>query len=121
MSSVPMVVLIQLLPKQGLAAADAAAIVREIREANPQTLTGIAGARLKVEGVPAFNIDYEDAVKRSLGIIAAIVRGTLELVARTMLIIVRCALIIARERGERCRGVRRSRRAPHPLARTKRA
>ena len=73
-------VLIQLLPKQGLPAADAAAIVREIRTANPQTLTGIAGARLKVGGVPAFNIDYEDAIKRSLGIIAAIVVGATLLV-----------------------------------------
>lgn len=73
-------VLIQLLPKPGLAAADAAAIVREIRAANPQTLTGIAGARLKVGGVPAFNIDYENAIKRSLGIIAAIVVGATLLV-----------------------------------------
>jgi putative drug exporter of the RND superfamily len=35
-------VLIQLLPKKGLAPTDAAAIVREIRAADPQTLTGIA-------------------------------------------------------------------------------
>jgi RND superfamily putative drug exporter len=68
-------VLIQLLPKQGLAATDAAAIVREIRAADPQTLTGIAGTRLQVGGVPAFNIDYEDAIKRTLFIIAAIVVG----------------------------------------------
>ncbi|MDP9087811.1 MAG: MMPL family transporter [Pseudomonadota bacterium] len=73
-------VLIQLLPKPGLAAADAAAIVREIRAANPQTLTGIAGTRLMVGGVPAFNIDYENAIKRSLGIIAAIVVGATLLV-----------------------------------------
>ncbi|HEY0746338.1 MAG TPA: MMPL family transporter [Steroidobacteraceae bacterium] len=68
-------VLIQLLPKQGLAATDAAAIVREIRAADPQSLTGIAGTRLQVGGIPAFNIDYEDAIKRTLFIIAAIVVG----------------------------------------------
>ena len=73
-------VLIQLLPKHGLAATDAAAIVREIRAADPQTLTGIAGTRLQVGGVPAFNIDYEDAIKRSLGLIAAIVVGATLLV-----------------------------------------
>jgi RND superfamily putative drug exporter len=73
-------VLIQLLPIKGLAPTDAAAIVREIRAADPQTLTGIAGTRLQVGGVPAFNIDYEDAIKRSLGIIAAIVVGATLLV-----------------------------------------
>ncbi|HEY0800887.1 MAG TPA: MMPL family transporter [Steroidobacteraceae bacterium] len=73
-------ILIQLLPKQGLAAADAAALVREIRAADPRTLTGIAGTRLQVGGVPAFNIDYEDAIKRNLLIIAAIVVGATLLV-----------------------------------------
>jgi RND superfamily putative drug exporter len=73
-------VLVQLLPKKGLAATDAAAIVREIRATDPQTLTGIAGTRLRVGGVPAFNIDYEDAIKRNLLIIAAIVVGATLLV-----------------------------------------
>jgi RND superfamily putative drug exporter len=73
-------VLLQLLPKQGLAATDAAAIVREIRAADPQTLTGTAGTRLQVGGVPAFNIDYEDAIKRTLFIMAAIVVGATLLV-----------------------------------------
>lgn len=73
-------VLIQLLPKQGLTAADAAAIVREIRAANPHSLTGMAGTRLKVGGLPAFNIDYEEAIRRSLGIIASIVVGATLLV-----------------------------------------
>jgi RND superfamily putative drug exporter len=73
-------VLIQLLPKQGFAPTDAAAMVREIRAADPKTLTGLAGTKLLVGGVPAFNVDYEDAVRRSLGLIAALVVGATLLV-----------------------------------------
>jgi putative drug exporter of the RND superfamily len=65
--------LIELLPRQGLPAPDAAAMVREIRAASPEALTGLAGTRLQVGGVPAFNVDYEDAVKHSFSIIAIIV------------------------------------------------
>jgi RND superfamily putative drug exporter len=90
-------VLIQLLPKQGLAATDAAAIVREIRAAELQTLTGIAGARLLVGGVPAFNIDYEDAIKRSLGLMAAVVIGAtllvLSIAFRSVLIPLKAVLL----------------------------
>ena len=59
--------LIELLPRQGLAATDAAGLVRDIRAANPQTLTGLAGARLEVGGVPGFNVDYEHAISSTLG------------------------------------------------------
>jgi putative drug exporter of the RND superfamily len=61
--------LIELLPRQGLAATDAAGLVRDIRAANPQTLTGLAGARLEVGGVPGFNVDYEHAIRSTLGIL----------------------------------------------------
>jgi len=66
-------VLVQLLPKPGLAPTDAAALVREIRAADPQVLTGLAGTRLQVGGVPAFNVDYQDIITQSLGLIASIV------------------------------------------------
>jgi RND superfamily putative drug exporter len=66
-------VLLQLLPKSGLAPTDAAAMVREIRAVDPAVLTGLPGTKLQVGGVPAFNIDYQDTVKHSLGLIAAIV------------------------------------------------
>ncbi len=58
--------LIELLPRQGLAATDAAGLVRDIRAANPQTLTGLAGTRLEVGGVPGFNVDYEHAIRSTL-------------------------------------------------------
>ena len=59
--------LLQLLPRRGLTAADAAGLVRDIRSANPQTMTGVADARLEVGGVPGFNVDYESAIRSSMG------------------------------------------------------
>ncbi len=51
---------------------------RDIRAADPQALTGLAGTRLAMGGVPAFNVDYEDAIKHSLGeIVASVVCATL--------------------------------------------
>jgi RND superfamily putative drug exporter len=82
--------LIELLPRQGLAATDAAKLVRDIRAANPQSLTGLVGTSLEVGGVPAFNVDYEDAIKHSVGeIVASVVCATLlvlSLVFRSVLI-----------------------------------
>jgi RND superfamily putative drug exporter len=82
--------LLQLLPKSGLTATDAVALVREIRAADPQTLTGLAGTRLDVGGVPGFNVDYADAIGRSLprillGVIGATVLA-LSLAFRSILI-----------------------------------
>jgi RND superfamily putative drug exporter len=73
-------VLIQLLPKSSLGAADAAAMARQIRAEDASNLTGLPGSRLQIGGVPAFNIDYEDAINQSLGYIAAIVVGATLLV-----------------------------------------
>jgi RND superfamily putative drug exporter len=82
--------LIQLLPRPGLAATDAAALVREIRAANLQTLTGLAGARLEVGGVPGFNVDYESAIRSAMGPLAVsvicVTLIVLSLAFRSMLI-----------------------------------
>jgi RND superfamily putative drug exporter len=82
--------LIELLPKPGVTATDAVVLVRNIRAANPQTLTGIAGARLDVGGVPAFNVDYEDAIKSAMGTLVLSVIGAtlivLSLAFRSVLI-----------------------------------
>jgi RND superfamily putative drug exporter len=70
--------LIELLPRPGLAATDAAGLVRDIRAANPQTLTGLAGARLDVGGVPGFNVDYEGAVRSAMGtLVVSVICATL--------------------------------------------
>jgi putative drug exporter of the RND superfamily len=71
-------VLLALLPHKDLAAADAVRLVREIRAANLETITGIAGAHLDVGGLPGFNADYEDAIKSALGpVIVSVICATL--------------------------------------------
>jgi RND superfamily putative drug exporter len=70
--------LVVLLPRKGLAAPDAVSLVREIRAANLETLTGLAGSRLDVGGLPGFNADYEHAIKSALGpVIVSIICATL--------------------------------------------
>ena len=71
-------VLLALLPHKNLAAPDAVRLVREIRAANLETITGIAGTRLEVGGLPGFNADYEDAIRSALGpVIVSIICATL--------------------------------------------
>jgi len=71
-------VLLALLPHKDLAAPDAVSLVREIRAANLETLTGIAGAHVDVGGLPGFNADYEDAIKSALGpVIVSVICATL--------------------------------------------
>ena len=70
--------LLELLPRQGLTATEAANLVRDIRAANPQTLTGLAGARLEVGGVPGFNVDYEGAIRSAMGpLVVSVICATL--------------------------------------------
>jgi putative drug exporter of the RND superfamily len=59
-------VVIEVLPRKNITATDAALMVRDIRVANPEALTGVVGARLEVGGVAAFNVDYEDTIKNTL-------------------------------------------------------
>jgi RND superfamily putative drug exporter len=71
-------VLLALVPHKNLAAPDAVRFVREIRAANLEVITGIAGARLDVGGLPGFNADYEDTIKSALGpVIASVICATL--------------------------------------------
>jgi RND superfamily putative drug exporter len=72
--------LIEIVPRPGLTATDAAAMVREIRAADPAALTGLAGTSLQLGGVAAFNVDYEDAIKHSLTLIVLLVIGATLLV-----------------------------------------
>jgi RND superfamily putative drug exporter len=53
-------------------------LVRRIRGTDATALTGLHGARMLVGGLPAFNVDYEDAVAgRFPGVVALVVGGTL--------------------------------------------
>jgi RND superfamily putative drug exporter len=70
--------LIELLPRKGLASTDAEKLVRDIRASDPQMIAGVTGARVEVGGIPAFNADYEDAIKSAIGaIVLSVVGATL--------------------------------------------
>jgi putative drug exporter of the RND superfamily len=90
-------VLVEVLPRQGLAATDAAGLVRDIRAANPQTLTGLAGAQLEVGGVPGFNVDYEHAIRTTMGTLVMSVIGVtlivLSLAFRSVLIPIKAVML----------------------------
>jgi putative drug exporter of the RND superfamily len=72
--------LIEVLPRQGTAAADAVQLLRDLRARDPEVLTGLPGARLDVGGVPGFNADYSDAIRGSLATIVGSVIGATLLV-----------------------------------------
>jgi RND superfamily putative drug exporter len=71
---------LELMPRPTLVAKDAAIMAREFRAANAAEIAGVPGITLKVGGVPSFNVDYEDAIKSSLGLLAAVVIGATLLV-----------------------------------------
>ena len=54
--------------------------MREIRRDDVAAIAGLAGAGLRVGGLPAFNVDYEDAIRHSMGLIVLIVIGATLLV-----------------------------------------
>jgi len=70
--------LLEVLPREDLDSQGQIALVRDLRRAAAGAVAGLAGVRLQVGGLPAFNADYEDAVAgRLAGLIAAVVMATL--------------------------------------------
>ena len=68
--------LVELLPRESLAADEVVEVVRDLRAADAADL-GIAGATAAVGGLPAFNADYQDAVAgRFWSIVILVVVGT---------------------------------------------
>jgi RND superfamily putative drug exporter len=72
--------LVELLPREGLGSREATALVREIRAADAASWSGLAGTRMRVGGVPAFNADYTDAMSSAVGIVVVSVIGATLLV-----------------------------------------
>ena len=89
--------LVELLPRKGSAAKDALDLARDIRAANPQTLTGLAGTRLEVGGVPGFNVDYESAIRSTMATLVMSVIGVtlivLSLAFRSVLIPIKAVML----------------------------
>jgi len=70
--------LLELVPRDDLDGQQQIALVRELRRVDAARLAGLAGVRLQVGGLPAFNADYEAAVAGRLsGVVAAVVLATL--------------------------------------------
>jgi putative drug exporter of the RND superfamily len=70
--------LLEVLPAVGASQSDLGHWVRELREKNTDTLSGVAGATIRVGGIDAFNDEYDGTVKRQLPrVMAVIVGGTL--------------------------------------------
>lgn len=68
--------LLSLIPREGVTPAEMADLVRDLRRTDPSLLTGLEGSRLQVGGLPAFNVDYDDAVAGRFGRVVALVIGT---------------------------------------------
>jgi RND superfamily putative drug exporter len=68
--------LLEVVPREGISGAVLASFVRELRQKDVPALTGLAGTRLHVGGLPAFNVDYEDAVAGRARMVVGLVVGT---------------------------------------------
>ena len=74
--------LLELVPQAGLDPTAVIQLARDVRRLSAAELSGIAGARLRVGGLPAFRADYLDAVGgRFPLVVALIVGGTLAALA----------------------------------------
>lgn len=70
--------LVELMPAETASAAAVMELVRTLRDEDPAVVTGLAGARVLVGGLPAFNVDYGDAVRAATPrVVALVVAGTL--------------------------------------------
>lgn len=68
--------LLEVVPREGLSGPGLAGLVRELRQADVAALTGLEGTRVLVGGLPAFNVDYEDAVAGRARLVVALVVTT---------------------------------------------
>jgi len=76
--------LVEVIPREGTSPAGLAALVRRIRAAEPPLVTGTGHARIRVGGLPALNIDYEQAVagrRRFTQVVGLVVLATFVVLA----------------------------------------
>ncbi len=70
--------LIEVLPATSVSLNDQVNWVRELRKTGAVALTGVAGAKLRIGGIPALTADYQTIVReRFLSVIGLVVGGTL--------------------------------------------
>jgi RND superfamily putative drug exporter len=68
--------LLEVVPHDGLSGPALTELVRELRGADAAAWSGLSGTRIKVSGLPAFNLDYEQAVAGRASSILGLVLGT---------------------------------------------
>lgn len=66
--------LVDLFPREELSPSEVVTVVRTLRASGPR-LTGVAGSRLLVGGLPAFNADYQDVLGTRFGQVVVLVVG----------------------------------------------
>jgi RND superfamily putative drug exporter len=66
--------LVDLFPREELSPSEVVTVVRDLRAHGPR-LAGVAGTRLRVGGLPAFNADYQDVLGARFGQVVALVVG----------------------------------------------
>ena len=70
--------LIEVLPRAALTPGEGIQWLRELRSSDIQRITGIAGAVIRIGGIPAINADYDAVVKERLPkVMAGVVLGSL--------------------------------------------
>ena len=70
--------LLEVLPATSVTLNDQVNWVRELRKDGAQILTGVAGAKLRIGGIPALTADYQTIVReRFASVLALVVGGTL--------------------------------------------
>jgi len=67
--------LLEVVPADGVDGAALPALARDLRALDAPAVTGLAGARHFVGGVPALNADYADAIARRTPLVVALVVG----------------------------------------------
>jgi RND superfamily putative drug exporter len=67
--------LLEVIPADGVDGAALPALARTLRTIDAPAVTGVAGARVLVGGVPALNADYADAIARRTPLVVALVVG----------------------------------------------
>ncbi len=69
-------VLLEVVPRERLSGPALADFVRELRRRDVPALTGLPGTRIRIGGLPAFNVDYEDAVAGRSALVVGLVLAT---------------------------------------------
>jgi RND superfamily putative drug exporter len=70
--------LLELMPAETMSGPQVMELVRDLRQTDHAAMTGLPGTRLLVGGLPAFNVDYGDAVREATPrVVGLVVLGTL--------------------------------------------